>query len=92
MDTNMKGRPRPGGRAPIDTGKLQAAYDAWAAADPRRSRRRLAQLTGMTVGHISGVLRGTHGISAARLRQITVELGVPVESVLRGDLQREQLS
>jgi transcriptional regulator with XRE-family HTH domain len=85
-EENRQVRRRPGRRAPLDLYKLNAAVRAWQAADPHRhSLRKLAELTGYSVAHVDGVLLGKHGLSPKALRQIAVEIGVPVESVMTDD-------
>lgn len=72
--------PRPGRRAPVDPVRLRAAI-----AGSRLSIREVARRSGMTAAHLDGVLTAKHGISPAKLRQVTAELQVPYASVLTED-------
>lgn len=83
MDTNgtaaRRVHKRPGRSVPVDTVKLAEAIEASGL-----SLRELARRSGVTAAHIDGVLLGKHGIGAARLQQITAQLPVTYDSVLRG--------
>jgi transcriptional regulator with XRE-family HTH domain len=69
---------RPGRSVPLDTDKLREVIDTSGL-----SLREVARRSGVTAAHLDGVLLGKHGISPRSLRQITAELQVPYESVLR---------